>query len=342
MSLFSNWGDGNPLVSVIIPVYNAEEYLIECVLSVTGQTYRNLEILLIDDGSTDMSSEICEELASEDHRIKVFHKENEGAAESRNCGIREANGEWLAFVDSDDVLSKIYIEALLTAAIETGTPLASFAKPCAFGERESLSLIERYDKLPPARIVDTEEMLELTFYQEFETGPTTKIYHKSVLDVGIFPKGNYFEDLASIYKIIDKCSQVAILDTSRLYGYRINEGSKTSAPFSRKKADDILKTTSEMYGYISTRHPRLVPSVSSRCFSACRAVFAQLPTSHGEAEGWKKECDRLWGALKKYRVPIISDPKSRGREKFAVAVSYLGKGVFSAFCQLARRLKLMR
>lgn len=337
-----NRGDGNPLVSVIIPVYNSEEYLVECVRSVTGQTYRNIEILLIDDGSTDASSGICEALALEDHRIKVYHKENEGAAESRNCGIREASGEWLVFVDSDDVLSQIFVEALLGAALEAGSPLASFAKPCAFGERESLSLIDSYDKLPPSRIVDTEEMLELTFYQEFETGPTTKIYHKSILAAGIFPKGNYFEDLASIYKIIDKCSQIAILDTSSLYGYRINEGSKTSAPFSRRKADDILKTVEEMYGYISSRHPRLVPSVSSRCFSACRSVFAQLPTSRGAAEEWKNERNRLWEALKKYRVPIMSDPKSRSKEKFAVAVSYLGKDVFSVFCQLARQLKLMR
>ena len=91
-----------PLISVIIPVYNIMEYLPRCVHSVTAQTYQNLEILLVDDGSTDGSGELCDRLAKEDPRIKVFHKENGGSSSARNLGLRNARGECVGFVDSDD------------------------------------------------------------------------------------------------------------------------------------------------------------------------------------------------------------------------------------------------
>ena len=98
------------LVSVIIPVYNVEIYLRECLQSVIGQTYKNLEILLIDDGATDNSGKICDEIAKEDQRIKVFHRENEGVSAARNFGIEQASGGWIFFVDSDDLLMQNTIE----------------------------------------------------------------------------------------------------------------------------------------------------------------------------------------------------------------------------------------
>lgn len=101
------------LVSVIIPVYNVEIYLRECLQSVIGQTYKNLEILLIDDGATDNSGKICDEIAKEDQRIKVFHRENEGVSAARNFGIEQASGEWIFFVDSDDMLDLHAIECAM-------------------------------------------------------------------------------------------------------------------------------------------------------------------------------------------------------------------------------------
>lgn len=101
------------LVSVIIPVYNVEIYLRECLQSVIGQTYKNLEILLIEDGATDSSGKICDEIAKEDQRIKVFHRENEGVSAARNFGIEQASGEWIFFVDSDDMLDLYAIECAM-------------------------------------------------------------------------------------------------------------------------------------------------------------------------------------------------------------------------------------
>lgn len=335
--------DGNfPLVSVVIPVYNVEDYLHACVQGIVNQTYKNLEILLIDDGSTDGSPSLCDRLASSDDRVSVFHKSNCGAAESRNFGVGIAKGEWIAFVDSDDLVSPLYVEALLSAALESSTLMASFRKPVRFTDESDLRLIESMEDLPDHNKVDRRRMLELTMYQEYETGPTSKLYHRSILDGSVFPKGNYYEDLACIYKLIDKCDFVAVLETEGLYGYRMNEGGKTSAPFSNKKAKDILGTTSEMYEYLCLRHPELSEAVSSRCFSACRAVFSQLVADPEHDKRWQKEEIALWDAMQKYSQPILGDRSARKKEKIAVIAFSLGRKPFGAFCRMSRRLGLMR
>jgi len=112
------------LVSIIIPIYNVEDYLEECISSVIGQTYTNIEILLIDDGSTDSSLEICNKWKEKDERIQVFTKNNEGLGPTRNFGVKHANGAWIAFLDSDDWIESTYIEKLYKAAIDNHVPLA--------------------------------------------------------------------------------------------------------------------------------------------------------------------------------------------------------------------------
>ena len=108
----------NELISIVVPVYNAENYLEKCINSIIGQTYRNLEIILIDDGSNDNSLSICEKFALQDNRIKVFHQNNGGVASARNKGLSEASGEFIAWVDSDDSIEPEYIEKLYDAVKE--------------------------------------------------------------------------------------------------------------------------------------------------------------------------------------------------------------------------------
>lgn len=111
--------NNNDLISIIIPVYNAEKYLKECIESIRNQTYKNLEIILIDDGSTDMSSIICDNYAKKDSRIKVIHEKNSGVSEARNRGIKEAKGKWISFIDSDDYIDLKFCEKMLSAVVQT-------------------------------------------------------------------------------------------------------------------------------------------------------------------------------------------------------------------------------
>ena len=129
-------------VSVIIPVYNSENYLVECIKSILAQTYKNLEIILIDDGSTDTSPQICDEFAQKDNRIKVVHQQNSGVSEARNAGLRIATGQYLIFVDSDDLINSEYIETLMHYNADVVVSNSHISG--TFSKQE---IIERYDEL---------------------------------------------------------------------------------------------------------------------------------------------------------------------------------------------------
>ena len=112
-----------PLISVIVPVYNVENYLPRCLDSIINQTYTNLEILLVDDGATDNSGKLCDEYAQKDNRIRVFHKENGGVSSARNMGLDNATGEYIAFVDSDDYIDKCMYEIMLNSSVQNNADI---------------------------------------------------------------------------------------------------------------------------------------------------------------------------------------------------------------------------
>lgn len=139
------------LVSVIVPVYNVKPYLRECFDSICRQSYRNIEIILVDDGSTDGSGELCDVLAASDDRTTVLHKENGGLSDARNAGLRIAQGDWISFVDSDDYISPVFIEVLFNACRDTGCKISAvpFGKP--FNDGDACPLVESLDPVAPLR-----------------------------------------------------------------------------------------------------------------------------------------------------------------------------------------------
>ena len=126
------------MVSVIIPVFNVSDYLEKCVLSVIKQTYKNIEIILVDDGSTDQSGIICDKYREKDNRIKVLHKQNGGLSDARNAGIRIAKGEYISFVDSDDVISPIFIEIFLKVALKGECDIVAMSWGTSFWDGDSI------------------------------------------------------------------------------------------------------------------------------------------------------------------------------------------------------------
>lgn len=143
--------DSTSLVSIIVPVYNVDCYLEKCVSTLVVQTYGNIEILLVDDGSTDGSGTLCDRLAERDSRIKVLHKPNGGLSDARNCGLRQASGEWVSFVDSDDWVSPVFIEALLRAALDTGCEISAVPSGKHFKDGDACVLVDSLDLVAPAK-----------------------------------------------------------------------------------------------------------------------------------------------------------------------------------------------
>ncbi len=209
-----------PLVSVIIPVYKVEKYLNRCIDSVINQTYKNIEIILVDDGSPDNCGKICDEYAKKDDRIVVIHKENGGVSQARNVGVEACHGEYVSFVDSDDYVASDYIEYLHKLISESGAEvvIGSFRKTA--GEKLSSDDEARIEVKTATGKEACEIMLDTAHFMQFVT-PCAKIYKKELLLNTPFPEGIRHEDEAILYKIYYGLEKV-VYSNKVIYGYYSN------------------------------------------------------------------------------------------------------------------------
>jgi len=220
-----------PKVSLIVPVYNVEDYLRKCVDSIIGQTLRDIEIILVDDGSTDNSGKICDEYAERDDRIRVIHKTNGGLSDARNAGIDVATSPFVMFIDSDDWVEPGYCELPYNEAIKNNADLVLFAyriirEDGTADNKETgmheglLNKIEAYD-----------------FNVNFALAAWLGLYKKELFDNIRFPVGKLFEEVDTTHKVIH-CSNIICLINTPLYNYRVGRpGSITADPLSRKQRD---------------------------------------------------------------------------------------------------------
>ena len=210
-----------PLVSVIVPVYNVYPYLRDCVQSVQAQSYQNWELLLVDDGSTDGSGELCDELAKNDARIRVLHKENGGLSDARNAGLKRAKGEYIVFLDSDDLLDATAVEKLEALCAQAKADVV-IAQTEPFAEKIRFYKETEHAK---AEVVSAAEALRRMFlHQKIGHEAWGKIYRRELWTAMEFPKGLLYEDYATIYRVVAQCRIVGIL-SEPLYYYRVRNGS---------------------------------------------------------------------------------------------------------------------
>ena len=212
----------SPLVSIIVPVYNVEKYVEECIISLINQTYSNIEIILVNDGSTDSSIVICNRMASEDARIKVFSKENGGLSSARNYGLKEACGEYVTFVDSDDYVSVSFVENTLRAAFDFNADLVQ-ANETRVAEDYSFNPSGIEYVSSHCRAIDKTDALNK---RAIKAIACAKLYLRAILGDDPFPVGYIHEDDATYYKFVYAARGVVRLD-SALYFYRMSSGSIT-------------------------------------------------------------------------------------------------------------------
>lgn len=336
--------DSPPLVSIIIPVYNVVDYVEECVSSILAQTYKNIEMILVDDGSTDGSAEICDEYAKSDSRITVIHKENGGLSDARNVGLDHASGAYISFIDSDDVVSEIFIEALYSALVESGTLISAVPRGSEFldGGSPNLRSLDVDDREQGVTVLDSCEYLKRMLYQEIATGAPWRLYAREVLGDDPFPVGYYYEDLGSTYRFIHRAGEVALLDDARLYGYRLRPSGIIGQEYKHIKAVSALYVTALISADISTWYPSLKNAVSSRCFSLNRMVYSQALMFVDPSDRTKEDEDMLWREIAKRRGVVLKDPEARKRERLAAACACVGRRPFSLFCRLCKRVGLIR
>lgn len=333
-----------PLISIIIPVYNVYDYLEDCVLSAASQTYDNLEIILVDDGSTDGCADLCDSLAKTDHRISVVHKENGGLGDARNAGLRHAEGDLISFVDSDDIISSRFLESLFVAMVEADSKVSAVKGGTSFRDNEisTLCLDEAPIALSSNEVLTAQEYIKRMLYQRVATGAPWRLYRREVLGNDPFPVGYYYEDLGSTYRFVAKAEKVALLSNTALYGYRLRAESIIRQSYSSIKAESALQMSRRLYGDICDWYPDLMDAASSRCFSVIRLVYSQALGQSALSSDSRYDLERLWGELGRYKHTVLKDSYARKRERIAALTACLGRGSFSAFCTLCRRVGLLQ
>lgn len=209
-------------MSVIIPVYNVEIYLDKCLKSVLAQTYRNLEIVLVDDGSTDRSGLMCDEYAKKDARIRVIHKQNGGLSDARNVALDIVQGDYVTFVDSDDYVDKRLVDRLLVCATQKQCDLVVGGFVKCIAEVED----DRNDKEEQRQtILSAEDAIERMLYRKgVPTYAHGKLYKSCLFEEIRFPVGKLFEDIITVYKVLKKVNKIGIVDYP-MYYYRQRQGS---------------------------------------------------------------------------------------------------------------------
>jgi len=226
----------NDLVSVIIPVYNTNKYLKRCINSILNQTYKNLQIILINDGSTDDSGKICNAFADNDSRIEVIHQSNKGLSAARNIGLDHMNGQWVTFLDSDDYVSMYYIEQTLNACINHSADITVCKHYSYSGE----VINDKFTNTVNFEIIDKDEAIIRHFGKKSHLliMACCKLYRASLWKDLRFPLGKIMEDVFVSHNLMYKTNKVVMLD-AYLYAWLIHPASITQKQFSLSRLDAL-------------------------------------------------------------------------------------------------------
>lgn len=302
------------LISVVVACYNIKEYITRCLESLVAQSYRNIEIICVDDGSTDGSSDICDKIAEKDERVIVFHNQNMGLSDARNFGLSMCSGNYITFIDGDDWVDSNYIEMLfrylkenksdisiVNFYIDTGTE----KKPFYSGSNEF--------------VFDAKHaLLELFYQKKYDVSAWGKLYKKSLFNDVKYPSGKLYEDNGTTYKIFMKAKKVSFCNKPA-YHYFVRHDSITHRAFNPNKIDGFV-LSSQMIKDIEIYDKTIISAAVCKHLSVCFDLFMQC-------NGLEPYSSQLFREIKKYRFKVIFNKKSRLKNKIACMISYFGEKV---------------
>ena len=310
----------NSLISVIIPVYNTKQYLGQCLDSLIKQTYRNLQIIIVDDGSTDGSGAICDEFAVRDGRITVVHQKNGGVSSARNTGLEIATGDWLFFLDSDDLLPTVSLETLCARICPFSLASGSMR------ELREGHIGEKGLALPDGQI-EAKEMLRLLFHEEeqgYQGYLCNKLFdNRLISEIGLrfHTSISYNEDRLFITEYLLRCTS-AVLCSETVYLYRIHEASAQGSLSTAFKSEALteLDAFERMYELLLAKHTALAHRVAWLCFEKALYWIGRIPQMN------RKDRKKVRIILHNSARRCLSDPK----------MSLVGKAKIIAHCVLKR------
>jgi len=306
-------------VSIIIPVYNVEKYLSRCVESVFAQTYTNLEIILVDDGTKDNSGVLCDKYGERDERVKVIHKKNGGLSSARNAGIEIATGDAIFFLDSDDYLSEECIDICVKMLINNNASISIIQMMhVAEGTNEIIKSSER----EVMYTFNSEKAIEESLYQKWYTCcAPAKLYKREVIGDIKFPLGRISEDLATCHLFLNNADKVVYSNYCGYY-YRQHENSIMHT-FNPKRLD-ALQWALEIEEFCKNYYPAIVDAAICRTFNVSVHLLLDIPQNGDSHDKYFKV---IWREIERTRFKTICNKNTRSRERIAAILSLGGEKV---------------
>lgn len=251
-------------VSIIVPVYKVENYIIQCIDSILNQTYKNLEIILVDDGSPDKCPKICDDYSKSDGRIKVIHKPNGGLSSARNAGLEVATGGFIMFVDSDDFIEPNMVSRMMEVQHKSGSDVIC----CEINRFRDgkYELMEIFHSDIPSETISSEEFIKRLLLTKTSCASWNKLYRKEVIGEQRFIVGRYNEDMIFLYYLFQKPFQITLINDA-LYNYRVTPNSVTTSFGSRSL--DYLYNAQDMFKHVVKLRPELLPCVKHYMNRVC-------------------------------------------------------------------------
>ena len=312
-------------VSIIIPVYNTEQYLKDCLSSVLAQTFADFEAIIVNDGSTDGSAAIIRDFAKRDSRFTIVEQENRGLSEARNAGLKVARGQWITFVDSDDMVSPDFLQVLTDAAKEAQADIACCGKKLFWNGAEINSAGNgRAGKGHATVALTPEEALAYALYQN--GGPDysawSKLYSAKLWKNRRFTPGIYFEDMDCIPQVLLDAEKVAFVPEP-LYLNRRHKTSILATAYDRKKAE-LLDIAEKVCTVVKGKGKELERAAACNLFSASCSILMRTPDT-AEFADYR---NRAWKNILITRKAAFS-PQARTRNKVAACCSLGGRAFLS-------------
>ena len=305
----------NPLISIIVPIFNVEQYLEPCLNSIKNQTYQNLEIILINDGSTDNSLNIAQKFLDTDSRFKLFSQKNAGLSSARNHGIKKATGKYITFVDSDDTIEKNMLEMMLRGLQESEADIAV----CSFKEVFPNSRVKHFNTSYKKQTYNTSQALSAMLQEHgFMVSATMKLYPTEYFKKIEFPVGKLHEDVGTTYKLIMQAKTIIFLP-QELYNYQHHDSSIIST-FNDKKFD-LISLTDQMCDDIDSKYPNLKNITNERRIRARFSILRQIPSKRPEAK-------ELLKYIKIHRNYIAKNPQATKTDKIALRLALTNLKLF--------------
>lgn len=321
----------NPKLSIIVPVYNAEKYLNKCIKSILNQKINDFELILINDGSTDCSGEICESYAEIDDRIKVIHKENAGQAAARNLGIKLSKGDYIGFIDSDDWIHTDMYSILLKHVDVYQSDIVA----CNFYVMQKDGTFKKYSQYSGNMELDKDSaMNEIYTNNMLSFSPCNKIYKRSLFDKLLFTEGIILEDKDISYKLIFKSSKISYVGQP-LYYYRYNECSTLRSAFTLKRLDEY-KVSNDMYQFYLVHYPEISDLVYLNVFNTGIFLYSHISLYYKEKT---KDFKYLINFDKKILVRLLKYKKVNFKQKSIILLTLFSPSLFIVLKRLVWKVK---